>query len=148
MLNNWWIGSCILLLFGLLFAAVSLIMKYLGSRETRHLRVTEAKVVDIVAEPRTGSAAYSEFRNRQAAVFEFYADGKLIKLKDKSDTYPCPYYIGQRLKICYDPANPQDFSIVQVNKWNRAAFAMNYLSVVCFVLGCILFLMHASRVEL
>lgn len=148
MQNNWWIGSCILLVLGLLFAIASVILKYFSNRETQHLKITEARVVDIVAEPRQGSAAYSEFRNRQAAVFEFFADGKLIKCKDKSDTYPCPYYIGQRLKLSYDPKNPEECSVVQVNKWSRVAFGMNYLSVVCFVMGCILFLMYASRVEL
>lgn len=148
MLNNWWIGSCILLVFGLLFAIASIILKYISNRDTHHLKITEARVVDIVTEPRVGEAANSEFRNYQVAVFEFFADGKLIKQKDKSNTYPCPYYLNQRLKICYDPENPEDFSIVQINRWNRVSFAMNYLSVVCFVLGCILFLMHASRIEL
>ena len=148
MLNSWWIGSCILLVLGVLFAAVTVVLKGYGNRDIRHRRITEARVVDIIAEPRTGDAALSEFRNRQAAVFEFYADGNLGMIMDKKDTYPCPYYMNQRLKICYDPANPEDFFIVQVNKWNRIALGMNYLSIVCIVMGCIFFLLHASRVEL
>lgn len=148
MLNNWWIGSCIFLIMGVIFAVASAVLNYWSNRETRHLRVTEARVVDIIAEPRTGDAAFSEFRNRQAAVFEFFADGKLIKQKDSKDTYPCPYYMNQRLKICYDPENPEQFFVLQVNKWNRAAFGMSYLSVVCFVLGFILFFMYAARIEL
>lgn len=148
MLHSWWIGSIILLILGAVFAVVAVVLKAYGNRDTRHGKVTEARVVDIVAEPRTGEAALSEFRNRQAAVFEFYAEGKLIKVMDKTDRYPCPYYMNQRLKICYDPSNPENFSIVQVNKWSRVAFGMNYLSIMCIVLGCLFFLMHASRVEL
>ena len=86
MLNNWWIGSCILFILGVVFAAAAAVLKYYAGRDTRHGRIAEARVVDIVAEERTGDAALSEFRNRQAAVFEFYADGKLIKITDKNDT--------------------------------------------------------------
>lgn len=148
MLDSWWIGSIILLTFGALFAAAAAVLKAYSLRDTRGGKITEARVVDIVAEPRTGEAALSEFRNRQAAVFEFYAEGKLVKVMDKTDKYPCPYYMNQRLKICYDPSNPEVFSVVQVNKWSRVAFGMNYLSIVCILLGCLFFLMHASRVEL
>lgn len=146
--NNWWTGSCILLILGLIFAAVTILLRYYASKETRHGRMTEARVVDIIPEERTGEAALSEFKNRQAAVFEFYAEGKLIKVTDKNDTYPSPFYMGQRLKICYNPEHPEEFFIVQVNKWSRIAFGMNYLSIICFVLGCLFFLMHASRVQL
>lgn len=147
-LHSWWIGSIILLTLGVIFAAAAAVLKAYSSRDTRHGKITEARVVEIIAQPRTGEAALSEFRNRQAAVFEFYAEGRLYKVTDSTDEYPCPYYMNQRLKICYHPAEPEKFSVVQENRWSRIAFGMSYLSIVCILLGCLFFLMHASRIEL
>lgn len=148
MTYNWWISSLILLVLGGCFAIVAVIMKQYGKRGERNLKHTEARVVDIVAEPRTGDFALSEFKNRQAAVFEFYAEGKLFKVTDKKDTYPCPYYLNQRVKIRYNPENPEEFSVVYTSKWDRASYGMNYLSIICVLFGCLFFLMHAARVEL
>ena len=54
MLDSWWIGSIILLTFGALFAAAAAVLKAYSLRDTRGGKITEARVVDIVAEPRTG----------------------------------------------------------------------------------------------
>lgn len=124
-----------------------MLLKYYGERQEVYPGRTEARVVEIVTEPRTGDATLSEFRHRQAAVFEFYAGGKLIKVKDPSDTYPCPYKLHQRVKICYDPYDPQQYRILGKNKWKDAGRCVYALSIFSFVLGGVLFLMHASRIQ-
>lgn len=146
-MDNWWISSCIFLAMGVVFALASLLAKGYAGRNERHLKQAEARVVDILTETRTGNQVKSEFNGRQTAVFEFFADGKLFKVPDQTEAYPCPYYMNQKVKILYDPHNPEEFFVVKQNRLKRIIFGMNYMSVMCVLLGCILFLMHASRIE-
>ncbi|MDO4322802.1 MAG: hypothetical protein Q4C61_09770 [Lachnospiraceae bacterium] len=146
MYHELWTISCVLFALGFLCGAAGLFLKYYFQRNERYQGHAEARVVDIVAEPRKGLASLSEFHNRQAAVFEFYAGGRLIKVKDPADTYPCPYYLNQRIHISYDKEEPEHFYIEKKNHWKQLASGISMLGVVCIVAGCVLFLMYAARV--
>lgn len=147
MYNEMWTASCILLVFGAVFAGAGTLLKYYSLRGERYTGRAEARVVDIVMEPRTGKSSLSEFRNSQVAVFEFFADGKLVKVKDRLDTYPSPYYINQKVEICYNQNNPQEYQILKKNRWKQLAGCMNVLSIVSILAGCVLFLLYAARVR-
>lgn len=140
-----WNASCVLFVLGAICAIAGIVLKYYGEKQEKFRGRAEARVVDIVTEPRTGASSLSEFRNRQAAVFEYYAGGKLIKVKDPSVTYPCPYQLHQKVKICYDPANPKNYCIAGRNWWRRAGTCLYVSGIVAALLGCTLFLIYASR---
>jgi hypothetical protein len=144
MYNGLWLLSCFLLVFGFAFGGVSLFLEHHAGRHDRYQSRAEARVVDIVAEPRTGKASLSEFRNRQVAVFEFFAQGQLIKVRDTADTYPCPYHLNQRIRIVYDPESPEDFCIEQKNLWRRLSRIANLLGVICVLAGCTAFFLYAG----
>ena len=128
-------------------AAAGICLKYYGEQIEPLKGRAEARVVDIVTVPRTGEATLSEFRNRQAAVFEFYAGGKLIKVTDPADTYPCPYQMHQKVNISYEPSDPKDFRILEKNRWVNAGKVLYICGIFFLCFGCLCFLLHAARVE-
>lgn len=148
MYHEFWTASLVLFVLGLLLALLYLAAKIYGARKAEYPAQTEARVVDFVLVPRTGQAALSEFRNRQAAVFEFFADGKPVKVTDTSDISPSPYRLHQRVRICYDPAAPQNYRILTPNPRRLLPTILGAMSLLCVVAGCVLFLMYAERVNL
>lgn len=146
MYNALWAISCVVLALGFICGGAGLFFRYYSRRNESYKGHAEARVVDIVAESRKGQASFSEFHNRQAAVFEFYAGGKLIKVKDPTDTYPCPYHLNQRIRINYDIDEPEHFYIEGKNRWEQLASAVSILGVTCIVAGCVLFLLYAARI--
>lgn len=148
MYSEMWIMSCVLIALGIVCVAAGMFVSYYAQRNERYKGKAEARVVDIVPEPRTGSASLSEFRNRQVAVFEFYAGGHLIKVRDPADTYPCPYHMNQRIPVRYDPGDPQKFYVAGKSGGKILASAANILGVLLILGGCALFLFYASGVEL
>lgn len=147
MSSDLWTAGCILMILGAACAAIGMLLKYYGEQQEVYPGRAEARVVDIITEPRTGEASLSEFRHCQVAVFEFYAGGKLIKVKDPSNTYPCRYQLHQKVKICYNPLNPTQYRILSTNPWRNAGRLAYAAGSVMLVVGCALFLMHAARVE-
>lgn len=145
MYHEFWTASLVLFALGLLLAVLYLVVKLYGARNAYYPAQAEARVVDFVIVPRTGQAALSEFRNRQAAVFEFFADGKPVKVTDTSDRYPCPYRLNQRVRVCYDPAAPQNYRVIPPTPRRFLPPLLGALSVLCVVGGCVLFLMYAER---
>lgn len=146
MYNELWTISCIIFVVGFLCGGAGLFFRYYSQKNERYKGHADARVVDIVAEPRKGQASLSEFHNRQAAVFEFYADGRLIKVKDPADTYPCPYHLNQHIRVNYDVDEPEHFYIEGKNRWKQLASGISMLGVACIVTGCVLFFMYAARV--
>ena len=137
-----------MLIAGVLMTAAGVCLKYYGEQTEPLKGRAEARVVDIITIPRTGEATLSEFRNRQAAVFEFYAGGKLIKVTDPADTYPCHYQMHQKVNISYEPADPKEFRILEKNRWVNAGRLIYVCGILFLCFGGAFFLMHAGRVEL
>ena len=113
MYHELWNASIVFLILGGLCFLAAQICNACSYRYLRYPSRTEARVIDIVAVPREGNAALSEYHNRLAAVFEFYADGRPIKVIDATETYPCPYRKNERVQICYDPNDPKRHEVIK-----------------------------------
>lgn len=148
MLINFWNWSCFFLITGILMMAAGVCLKYYGEQLEPMRGRAEARVVDIITVPRTGEATFSEFRNRQAAVFEFYAGGKLVKVTDPADTYPCQYHMHQTVNVCYETNDPRCFRILESNRWIKAGKYIYMAGIAALCLGGTCFLLHAARIEL
>lgn len=145
MFDELWSFSIVLMLLGVAAAGCSLWFQYLGNRKEPYHGHAEARVVEIAVVPREGKDSFSEYHNRLAAVFEFYADGRPVKVTDDSAVYPCPYHLNDRVQICYDPEDPQRYRIIRKNHWSGAAGRCRTLAVLCLLGGCSLFLLYAGR---
>lgn len=146
MYRDFWTASCIVLVLGVFSAVAGAVLKYLSRKDEVYTGHAEARVVEILAERRTGAAAQSEFRNRQVAVFEFFAGGKPVKVRDTADTYPCPYFLNQRIRICYNPDNPEEYIVENRDGRGRLGSILSSLGVAEVFAGCILFLLYAVRI--
>ncbi|MCC8137479.1 MAG: DUF3592 domain-containing protein [Clostridiales bacterium] len=147
MSDSLWIKGVICIVLGLAAYIAGLILKLYSTQKRPYAGCADARVVDIIPVERDRNAE-AQFRNRQAAVFEFFADGKLIKLVDKEDAYPCPYELGQHLRLCYDPGNPEEYTILRESKQYYQGIALNVLGVVLIVAGVLMFLRYALRFTL
>lgn len=145
---DFWSMSCIAVVCGSLLAVTAQILQYIAKSKEQYLGHAEGRVVGFITEPRNDTYAFSQFHNRQAAVFEFFADGKLIKGKDPGEVYPSPYQINQKLKILYDPSDPQKFCVADRNPWMLAAKLAKAAAICLIVAACAFFLMYAARLEL
>ena len=147
MYKELWTASCILLVFGFLGTVGGSLLKYFSKKNEVLKGSAEARVVDIVPEPRRGTASLSEFHNRQAAVFEFYAGGRLVKVMDHADTYPCPYRLNQRVQIRYDVDDPENFYVKEKDKMDKISTGINIVSMCFIIAGCVLFLVYAAGIQ-
>ncbi|MCD8348720.1 MAG: DUF3592 domain-containing protein [Lachnospiraceae bacterium] len=145
--NRLWIEGIVFIVLGLIAEIAGSILKVLNATKRPYTGYAEAKVVDIIPVERD-RYAQARFRNRQAAVFEFFADGKLIKIVDTKDTYPCPYQINQRVRLSYDPEDPEKYCVIGKEQMNILAVALNVLGVIFILAGCLLFLRYAMRYNL
>ncbi|MCC8102162.1 MAG: DUF3592 domain-containing protein [Clostridiales bacterium] len=145
--NSLWIGGIVFIILGLLAEVAAVILKALNATKRPYAGYAEAKVVDIIPVERD-RYAQARFRNRQAAVFEFFADGKLIKIVDTEDTYPCPYQINQRVRLSYDPEEPEKYCVIGKEQMYILAVMLNVLGVILILAGCLLFLRYAMRFHL
>ncbi|MFR8547697.1 MAG: DUF3592 domain-containing protein [Lachnospiraceae bacterium] len=148
MYDSLWGVSCLLFVMGFVSALMGVILKYISGRKDPYARRVQAEVVDIITRPRSADAPQTEFRNNQVAVFEFFADGRPVKVKDTADTYPCPYRMHQRVTLCYNPARPEQFRIASRDKRKLIAELFGISGVVLILAGCALFLLYAARVEI
>lgn len=145
MSHELWNASIILILLGGVAAAASVLLRMVSHRGLPYREQAEARVVDIVAVPREGESSLSEYHNRLAAVFEFYADGRPVKVTDPADTYPCPYHLNDRVWLSYDPEHPEHFQIFRRNKWQILSFQCKVLGTLLVLGGCAIFLFYAIR---
>ncbi len=139
-----WIAGAVFMILGVITAAAGIILNVYGESSRPYGGFTEGKVVEIVSLERDPNME-AEFRNRQAAVFEFYANGKLMKVLDQTDTYPCPYELNQRVRISYDPDYPIRYEVVSTENRRILSIALNAAGVVLILIGVFLFLRYAGR---
>ena len=146
MYHELWNASIVLFVLGGLCVLIAQICNACSYRYLRYPARAEARVVDIVAVPREGGAALSEYHNRLAAVFEFYADGRPVKVIDATETYPCPYRKNERVQICYDPNDPKCHEVIKKDKWKMLSKRIGRLGILLVLAGCGLFLFYAFSV--
>ncbi len=147
MSNSLWIKGVICIIFGLAVDIFGLVLKIYDERRRPYDGYTDARVVDIISVERERYAE-ARYRNRQAAVFEFFSDGKLIKLVDKEDIYPCPYRLGQHIHLCYDPDDPQNYIVISKDKQHWRAVGLNVTGMILVLAGVMMFLVYAQRYHL
>lgn len=145
---DFWTASCTCFILAAVFAVVSAVSRYFGKNNRAWHAFAEGRVVHIETEPADTLANRTEFHDRQYALIEFYAGGHLVKVRGPVSAYPCPYHIGQKLYLCYNPDDPNQYQIVTDRKWQVIAHIAYGVSIGLVAFGCILFLMFAARVEL
>ncbi|MCD7882456.1 MAG: DUF3592 domain-containing protein [Lachnospiraceae bacterium] len=144
MSGNLWIKGAVLVVLGLIADIAGLIVKTYSAYRRPYEGYTEAKVVDIISVERDRNAE-SRYRNRQAAVFQYFAEGKLVKVVDSEDAYPCPYKLGQRVRLCYDSENPEKYKVLREEKMRYRSIALNVIGVILIMAGVLMFLAYAMR---
>lgn len=146
MYHELWMASIILMILGTGALVASALFGRRARRKRPYQKCAEARVVEIVGVPREGNhLPRTGFQNRLAAVLEFYADGRPVKVTDPSDRYPCPYRLNESVPICYNPADPQQFQIIRKNRYDYLAPAANAIGMLLLVAGVVLFLVYATR---
>ncbi len=144
MSSELWMTGVVFIVLGIAALAAGIILNIYSTSVRPYDGFAEGKVVEIVSLERDPNRE-AEFRNRQAAVFEFYANGKLIKVMDPADTYPCPYELNQRVSISYDPDYPIRCKVIRTDPRHILAIILNVLSVIFLIIGFLLFLRYALR---
>ncbi len=145
---NLWTASFVCFIFAVVLAAASAVCRHMEKTRRTYAGRTRGHVVHIITEPADGEKNRTEFHDRQYAVIEFFAQGRLVKVKSQATTYPCPYYVGQSLELCYDPGTPERYQILTERKWELLSALAYGFSLGLAAVGVILFLMFAGRYEL
>ncbi len=146
--SNLWTASFVCFVFAAVLAAASAVCRHMEKVRRTYAEKARGHVVHIITEPADGEKNRTEFHDRQYAVIEFFARGRLVEVKSQATTYPCPYYVGQRLELCYDPGEPERYQILTDRKWDFLSALSYGVSLGLVVVGGILFLMFAGRYEL
>lgn len=144
MYRNLWTVSIILFLLGIAGKAAGLFLHKIEKEKQNYPNTAEARVVAIVPKKRVGKDALTEYQNAQAAVFEFFVEGHLVKVTDSSNAYPCPYRMNERVWINYDPRDPQKFCIMKKNRWMIAAALCSAAGTGLIIAGVAVFLLYAG----
>ncbi|MCD7746228.1 MAG: DUF3592 domain-containing protein [Lachnospiraceae bacterium] len=144
MTSDLWIKGVVFIILGLIACIAGVVMKLYAATRRPYPGYAEARVVDIISVERDRYAE-SRFRNRQAAVFEFYANGKLIKIVDREDSYPCPYHLYQKVRLCYDPADPEQYRVITAERERTLSVVLNAVGIVLILIGVLIFILYASR---
>jgi hypothetical protein len=133
-------------------AAVCMLLSQLGRwidrSKSRYRAAAEGRVVRIETEPADARENRTEFHDRQYAVIEFFAGGRLVEVRGPVSAYPSPYHTGQRLHLSYDPQDPSRYQIVTDHRWNILARIACGAAVFLVAAGCLFFLLFATRTEL
>lgn len=145
--NNLWAASFACFILAAALAAASAICRHMEKVRRTYAEKTRGRVVHIITEPADVGKNRTEFHDRQYAVIEFFAKGRLTEVRSQATVYPCPYYVGQELKICYDPEKPEQYQILTDRKWEILSALSYGFSFVMIAAGCVLFLMFAGRYE-
>lgn len=142
--GSMWNSSFLFLLFGILGLIASAALKEYAKQQERFRNFTEGIVVNIVAEPAEEEENRTEFRNRHYAEIEYFAEGKLVKVKSPEAVYPSPYEVGQKLTVCYDSRKPSRYYIWHPNKWNYGSTAARILAMVLILIGIVYFFLSVA----
>lgn len=145
MWDNLWVFSCVILLLGAVFAIVGMVLRYRWEQDEIYQGRAEAKVVEIRTEPYVPEHSLPQFRNRQIAVFQFIVGGNVITVDDNSDAFPCPYELNQKVKICYNKKNPEQYRLFSAN-FHAVFSRVVYDAGIAFICtGVALFFVYAVR---
>lgn len=144
---NLWTASFVCFILAAVLAAASAVCRHMEKVRRTYAGKARGHVVHIITEPADGGKNRTEFHDRQYAVIEFFAQGHLVKVKSQATVYPCPYYVGQSLELCYDPGEPERYQILTDRKWEILSALSYGFSLAMAAAGGVLFLMFAGRYD-
>ena len=117
--------------------------------QIRRLELKKARakgtVVEICSVPSVKVKPSSEFHDLYYAVIEFFADGKLVRVRSKKQDFPCSYQVGQTLTVLYDTDDPSRYEVRTNGPRDIGAFALRISGAVFLTFGVIVFLIAARR---
>lgn len=92
---------------------------------------TDGLVVEIHRKPRKGNESWS---TAQAPVIQFVTDkNRLVKYYSTTYLTPCPYQIGNLVKIKYLPENPQEAMLDWKDAWILTIAFGAFGGVICMI---------------
>ena len=111
------------------------------------LRKARAKgtVVEICSVPSVTVKPSSEFHDLYYAVIEFFADGKLVRVRSKKQEFPSSYQVGQKLTVLYDVDDPSRYDIRVNGPRDIGAYVLHILGAVFLTTGVVVFLIAARK---
>lgn len=97
-------GAFIFMGMGLLFLLIGiLLVKMFARRRQAATMVTTARVVDVERGRDSNGSTY------YYPVFEYYAGGRMLRVKSSVGSSPCRYQTGEEIELFYDPEKPEKF---------------------------------------
>lgn len=88
---DFWAVSLSCFIVSIVLIAVSAVCRYFGKINRAYSESAEARVVQIATGPLASAENRTEFHDRMYPMIEFFAGGKLVKVKGPACRYPCPY---------------------------------------------------------
>lgn len=140
-----WTASLLFLILGLLFLAVGIgCHLYENFKEPIKRRCTARVVALLLEEPKPGEQ-YRFYKNCYYPVLEYYAEGKLYKIRYPQGSYPSRFKLNQEVKIAYEKGQPEAFVMEKTSSLRLLAQWLYGVGVACLLAACIIFLIFAMR---
>lgn len=134
-------------LFGgiLFFVSGIVIYKIFKKRQERASATTTATVVEIIHKRihYSHSMDFTSMGDGYYPVYEYYANGKLQRVKSIFGTSPCPYQIGEQVELHFNPDKPSEIFVekdLHILKSFRAVFCV--VGGIHAILGAVFIIFH------
>ena len=102
----------------------------------------DAKVVDLLLRKADTQGPYM---NHYYPVLEYYADGNLYKQVWPEGSYPSAWHVGQTVRICYRPDDPDDYTICRDVKKGRLPVYLSTAGMIFLGAAALVFIRFAVR---
>ncbi len=140
-----WTASLVLLVVGLIFLAMGIgCHLYENFKEPLKCRCT-ARVVELLLEEPKPGEQFLFYKNCYYPVIEYYAEGKLYKLRYPHGSYPSRFKLNQEIKITYKKGQPEEFLLEKQSPLRLLSQCLYGVGVAALLTACIIFLIFAMR---
>ena len=139
-----WNASLFLLAAGMLVTGAGLVLSLLYKRRETMKGHAVARVVELILDANP-LAKTDEYQNCFYPVFEFYAGGRLYKIRYEIGSLPSMFSVGQRVRIDFDPEDPSDFVIAEPGMRQYIPEIVAGAGLCLFLLGILIFFRFAVR---
>lgn len=143
--NAVWSWSWICMILGVFMVAAGRAAGSYRKKLEPYKGRAEATVIDIVADAPDKEGMAAGIHDYYYPVIAYYAGGRLIKKTYPRGSNPCEFYKNQKLKIYYDEKHPSRCKIAEADRLKKLSFWLYYGGFVAGGLGCILFVLYATR---
>lgn len=140
-----WTASLIFLLLGLLFLAVGIGCHLYENLKAPLKRRCTARVVELLLEEPKPGEQFLFYKNCYYPVIEYYAEGKLYKLRYPHGSYPSRFKLNQEIRITYEKGRPEAFTMEKRSTLRLLSQCLYGVGVGFLLIACIIFLRFAMR---